>query len=137
MAKVNFKDCPWIRIEADGKVKILRQKLYTYLKENLHLKISGNGNMYLYDSGCYRLISNNELKALIKEYLPVQFRNNKDWEAVWREFTTDFPDIKEEDFNCDEKHIVFENGVLDISQKETTLQNIFILAKFRVTIHPD
>ena len=52
MAKVNFKDCPWIRIEADGKVKILRQKLYTYLKENLHLKISGNGIMYLYDSGC-------------------------------------------------------------------------------------
>ena len=93
MSKVNFKDCSWIRIEADGKVKILRQELYTYLKENLHLKISGNGNMYLYDSGCYRLISNNELKALIKEYLPVQFRNNKDWEAVWREFTTDFPDI--------------------------------------------
>ena len=124
MAKVNFRDCPWIRIEADGKVKILRQDLYTYLKENLHLKISGNGNMYLYDSGCYRLISNNELKALIKEYLPVQFRNNKDWEAVWREFTTDFPDIKEEDFNCDEKHIVFKNGVLDISQKETnTLEN--------------
>ena len=80
MSKVNFKDCSWIRIEADGKVKILRQELYTYLKENLHLKISGNGNMYLYDSGCYRLISNNELKALIKEYLPVQFRNNKDWE---------------------------------------------------------
>lgn len=94
MAKVNFKDCPWIRIEADGKVKILRQKLYTYLKENLHLKISGNGNMYLYDSGCYRLISNNELKALIKEYLPVQFRNNKDWEAVWRDLLLIFQTSK-------------------------------------------
>ena len=68
MKKFSLENSPWIRIEADGKVKILRQELYTYLKENLHLKISGNGNMYLYDSGCYRLISNNELKALIKEY---------------------------------------------------------------------
>ncbi len=77
MSKVNFKDCSWIRIEADGKVKILRQELYTYLKENLHLKISGNGNMYLYDSGCYRLISNNELKALIKSICLCNFVTTK------------------------------------------------------------
>ena len=41
MAKVNFKDCPWIRIEADGKVKILRQKLYTYLTEICTCTIQG------------------------------------------------------------------------------------------------
>lgn len=115
MEEMNFENCPWIRKEVDGRVKILRQELYTYLKENVYLKLSDTGNLYLYDAGCYRLISNNELKALIKEHLPVMFRNNKDWEAVWKEFITDFPDVKEEDFNNDESHVVFNNGVLDIN----------------------
>ena len=30
-------------------------------------------------------------------------RTNKDWEAVWKEFCTDSPDIRESDFNSDEK----------------------------------
>lgn len=50
--------------------------------------------------------------------MPVQCRTSKDWESVWKEFSTDFPDVKETDFNANENLVPFQNGVLDLSTGE-------------------
>lgn len=109
------KETPWIFTDDNSRVKILPQKLYAYMKEHLKLKITDKGNIFLYEDDVYRCLSQREFKAMIKEYLPVQYRKDKDWEAVWKEFSTDFPDVKESDFDSDETIVGFTNGVLHLN----------------------
>ena len=114
---ISFNDLPeWLYINKDGKLEVSRQTLYTYLKSNLKMKISDKGNIFLYESNVYRQLSVREFKSLIKEHIPVEIRTNHDWEAVWKEFSTDNPDVNETEFDSDENLIGFENGVLDLEK---------------------
>lgn len=89
---LNLNDLPeWLYINKDGKLEVSRQTLYTYLKSNLKMKISDKGNIFLYESNVYRQLSVREFKFIIKEHIPVEIRTNQDWEAVWKEFSTDMP----------------------------------------------
>ena len=108
----------WVNVDNNGKVTVRRQKLYSHLKETLKIKVTDKGNIYLKDGDIYKILLPREFKALIKEYLPVEYRTNKDWEAVYKEFITDFSDIKETDFDSDENIIGFENGVLHLDSGE-------------------
>lgn len=112
------KNCPWVYTDIEGRHRINRQQLYCYMKEHLKLKITNAGNIYLLNDNIYKLLSEREFKALIKEYLPIEYRNNKDWEAVWKEFATDFPDMKETEFNADENFVPFQNGILELASGE-------------------
>lgn len=112
---LNLNDLPeWLYINKEGKLEVSRQILYTYLKSNLKMKISDKGNIFLYESNVYRQLSVREFKFLIKDHIPVEIRTNHDWEAVWKEFSTDNPDVNETEFDSDENLIGFENGVLDL-----------------------
>ena len=115
---MNYKDNEWIFTDFNGQMRIDRQKLYSHLKENLKMLITDKDNYYLFEDGIYKQISQREIKALIKKNLPVQCRTSKDWESVWKEFSTDFPDVKETDFNANENLVPFQNGVLDLSTGE-------------------
>lgn len=106
----------WIYTDNSGRNHIDTQKLYLHLKENLNLKITDKGNVFLYNSNIYIPLSARDFKALIKEYLPIQYRESKHWESVWKEFMTDFPDVEETDFNSDENIVGFQNGVLELDK---------------------
>lgn len=108
----------WIYIGSNGEQKISRQRLYIHLKENLKLKITDKGNLFLYDDKIYKKLNVRDFKAMIKSYLPVEIRSETDWEAVWKEFCTDKADLKETDFDSDENIIGFENGVLELDSGE-------------------
>ena len=87
---MDLKNYPWIYKGFNGQISIDRQKLYCHMKEHLKLKITDTGNIYLLNNNIYKRLSEREFKALIKEYLPIEYRSNKDWESVWKEFSTDF-----------------------------------------------
>ena len=115
---MDIKNYSWIYRDFNGQIRIDRQKLYCHMKEHLKLKITEAGNIYLLNDNIYKRLSEREFKALIKEYLPVEYRNNKDWESVWKEFSTDFPDVKETDFNSNENLVPFQNGILELDSGE-------------------
>lgn len=119
MSNINntIKNSEWI-VDYSGKKTFLPQKLYLHFKYNLNLKITDTGNMFLYDGRIYNKISARETKALIKDYIPVEIRCNKDWEAVWKELCTDKPDMLESEFDSDENIIGFNNGVLNLKTGE-------------------
>ena len=115
---MNYVNNEWIYKDCSGQIKIDRQKLYCHMKEHLKLKITDAGNIYLLNDNIYKRLSEREFKALIKEYLPVEYRHDKDWVSVWKEFATDFPDVAETDFNSNENIVPFQNGILELDSGE-------------------
>lgn len=111
------KQYPWVYTDHDGRRRINRQQLYCHLKEHLKLMITDAGNIYLLNDNIYKKLSEREFKALIKEYLPVEYRHDKDWEAIWKEFLTDFPDAEETDFNSNENIVPFQNGIIELDSE--------------------
>ncbi len=105
---------PWVYTDHNGRHHINRQQLYCHMKEHLKLKITNAGNIYLLNDNIYKRLSEREFKAFMKEYLPIEYRSNKDWEAVWKEYSTDFPDVAETDFNSNENMVPFQNGILEL-----------------------
>lgn len=97
-----------------GEVVIHPQMLYEVAKSTGLFKVSNRGNIYYYNNGNYRLLRMSEFKAMIKDNLPVEYRNRKQWENVVEEFRTDHPDFDEDDLNNDENIINFYNGILDL-----------------------
>ena len=110
--KVNFKKAEWIYHDKNGIPFVHVQSLYMYLKNHYSIVITPTNN-YLYDNGVYERLTDIEFKAFIKQFIPVETRNKKQWEAVYDEFKTCFT-VSEESFNSDENIINFKNGILDL-----------------------
>lgn len=108
----------WIYIDHNGKVHIKSQSVYRHIKSAKNLVMTDKDNMYMQINGRYRQLSIAEQKAMIKAFMPVEYRNSKHIEAVFYEFHTDYPDVKEEDFNSNEAIINFQNGIYDIYTNE-------------------
>ena len=110
---------PWVCVNDEtGKVTIIPQKLYIYLKENFNFVLDVNGNIYRFDQTHYKKMSMSELRSFVKSFLPARYRTKKHWDAVIDELTSDFSGTREADFNSDENIIVFTNGVLDLTNGE-------------------
>ncbi len=70
---------------------------------------------YWYIGGCYRLISDDELKGFIKQYITAfdtTLLKMKDVNEVYNNLVTDRNFIKEQQLNADENIINFRNGIL-------------------------
>ena len=70
---------------------------------------------YWYINGCYRLISDDELKGFIKQYITAfdtTLLKMKDVNEVYNNLITDRNFIKEQQLNADENIINFRNGIL-------------------------
>lgn len=119
MTQLNLTDSdpPWISTERNS-VRINSQALYKYMKENTPYRISDRGNIFRYDGKVYCPVSDREFKATIKDMLPVDYRNRRDWSAVFNEYKTDHPDFSEVELDADEDLIGFANGVLKLSTME-------------------
>ena len=105
---------PWITKDGSGKPVILPQVLYMAMKAERNILVTDEGNLYIYNEGCYKPLRDNELIALIKDNLPVTLRNRRHWEDVRAEFKTDHADVKEDDFDGDENIVPFEHGVINL-----------------------
>lgn len=118
MNVTNLSNAPWVNHAGDGKITINTNTLYEYLRNNLLLKITNNRNFYLYEDNLWMKISSKEFKAMIKDYLPVQYRAWRHIDNVWKEFSTDHADMNEDDFNNNENIVGFENGVINLKTME-------------------
>ena len=121
----------WICTTPEGGIKILSQILYKNLKNDLKLKISDKGNYFLYRNGLYALVSERELKSIIKSHIPVELRKPKDWNTVWLEFCSDEPNVIENDFDSNENLVPFKNGVLELDSGKLVEYNEKMIAMFR------
>ena len=109
------KHCSWLSINSStGQVTVLPQELYRHLKDSKKLYVTDKGGIVTFCDGIYTRLSMQLLKAFIKDNLPIELRQKRHWEAVLEEFKTDFPDIREADFNDNERYVVLNNGVLDM-----------------------
>lgn len=119
MTEKEIMQSPWVFIGSDGLVKISTQRLYEYLRNQVHLMVTDSGNIYLYDgSGVWKQITANTCKGIIKSFLPVRYRTYKHWNMIFEEFVTDLSDVSGSDFNADENIINFRNGILDLRTLE-------------------
>lgn len=128
--KVDFDKASWIFTDEADKRHINTQKLYMHIKENYPIIITPISN-YIYNNGVYMSISETNFKAFIKEFIPVEIRKKKLWEAVYNEFITSFT-VSERSFNNDENIINFKNGVLKVDTNELLPHNKDILSTIQI-----
>lgn len=118
---------PWL-VEIDKekrKIDVDTQELFMYIKEHekiLRVKLGNSRGIILYhydtEKGYYKIWTESDCKAFIKGLIPVKIRRSSQWEAVWRELTTEYADTEESELNANENIINFENGILNIETEE-------------------
>lgn len=68
--------------------------------------------IYWYEDGYYKEISPNELKAKIKEFIPLDIRKPSFWEDTYKDLVSTDVFISYSDMNNEEEFINFKNGLL-------------------------
>lgn len=119
---------PWIikttSRDKDGEekttFKVIPMELAKYIRENSHyIFVRGQATeaqlMYAYVDGVYRLITEDELKGLIKEFIPYQFRKSRDINEVFFDIKTDNNFVDYEALNADESIINFKDGLFSLN----------------------
>lgn len=69
--------------------------------------------VYWYDNGYYKQLSTGEIKAMIKEYIPLEMRKPTVWEATYKDLISTNNFINHEQLNTEEHLINFKNGILN------------------------
>lgn len=121
----------WIKCEetkkrngdVEYKYSVLPMELAKYIKENLkYIFVRGAAVemplMYVYTNGYYKLVSDNEMKAFIKQYIPYQLRKSRDINEVYLDLITEMKFVNHEDLNSNEDIINFQDGILNIRTME-------------------
>lgn len=109
--------------------------LADYIRKNSHYIFVRNEafdsvRRYWYSDGCYRLVTDEELKGYIKSYITgfnITLLKMRDVEEIFRDLTTDRNFISENELNSDENIINFQNGLLylDTMELKTHTPDIF------------
>jgi len=90
--------------------------LLNHLRTEHSLCITDEGVLYAYvsEEGIFQKLNHQTLSALVKEHIPEEIRNVRETENLVKELSTDYPNIKDSDFNP-EHLVAFEDGtVLDV-----------------------
>ena len=80
-------------------------------------KASEQVNRFLYSDGVYKLISDDEFKGLIKNYITAYdetLLKMRDIKEVFQNLTTDLNFVDSSELNADENLVNFQNGLLDM-----------------------
>lgn len=101
-----------------GKKSINTSLLAEHIRAKAHyyiVKRQGSETffVYWYDSGYYKHLSSGEIKAKIKEYIPLEMRKPTIWEAVYKDLISTDNYVGYEQLNTEEHLINFKNGILD------------------------
>ncbi len=116
-------------IEETGQAYVSVPLLARYVRENLqYVLVRDNGKQallkYVYEDGCYRLYSSDMFLGAIKQYIADYdeelVKIGKVNEAL-QHITTDLCYVSQDDLNGDEDIINFRNGLLRVTETETTL----------------
>ena len=118
MVTIRMAIKPYIYIDDKGKTRVDLQRLTQYIKDTYYAKVSDKGNVFVYNDNYYTKLSTREMRGLIKELMPPETRYFKDWEAVSKEFEDSLTEVREDDFDNDEKRINFLNGILNLDTGE-------------------
>lgn len=97
--------------------------LSKYIRDHEHyafIENCGNrvANRYWYKDGCYRRVSDDQIKGIIKSYITKHIETAlkmHDVNEVFQDLVTDNSFHKESDMDADESIINFENGLLNIN----------------------
>lgn len=118
-----IKELSWLEyvINKDGEVKrkVNCPMLAQFIRENLHFIFvrdnAKSGIMrFFYINGYYKLVSDDEIKGLIKSCIPLEWQKTKDINEVLSLLYTDLKFISMDELNKDENIINFNNGVLHL-----------------------
>ena len=101
-----------------GKKSINTSLLAEHIRAEAHyyiVKRQGSETffVYWYDGGYYKHLSSGEIKAKIKEYIPLEMRKPTVWEAVYKDLISTDNYVGYEQLNTEEHLINFKNGILD------------------------
>jgi P4 family phage/plasmid primase-like protien len=119
---------PWIKTEYNEKKKSLTHKvlcteLAKHIRQNSNYIFVRNEATesifrYWYVDGCYKLISDNELKGYIKNFIPEPLQRIADIKEVFELLIYDLKFVSMDELNNDENIINFENGLLHLDTME-------------------
>lgn len=96
---------------------IRRNSNYIFVRD----KATDFARCYWYENGYYKIISDNELKGIIKKHITdfdITLLDMKDVLEVFKDLTTDRCFVNEDELNADENVINFRNGLLYLDTLE-------------------
>ena len=88
---------------------------FKFVKDSL----LGSVMIYVYEHGVYNIVSENEFKGYLKNYIPSPARKSKDIDEVFKLLLMENSFyIENSDLNADYNYINFKNGLLNLSTME-------------------
>lgn len=104
-------------------VKISCPKLADFIRNNIpYFFVRNNAKSgilrYFYLEGYYKLVSDEEVKGIIKAFIPLSLQRVKDIVEVFKLLETDLKFVPIDKLNTDQNIINFENGILDLNTGE-------------------
>ncbi|QEH69302.1 phage/plasmid primase, P4 family [Cellulosilyticum sp. ST5] len=100
-----------------GNATVNTSLLAEYIRANSHyyiVKKQGSETffIYWYDGGYYKQMSAGEVKAMIKEFIPMELRRPTVWEDTYKDLISTKNFISFEQLNSHDHFINFKNGIL-------------------------
>ncbi len=100
--------------------------LAEFIRHNSHYifvrdKAADYARCYWYENGCYNFISEQELKGIIKKYITdfdLTLLKMRDVIEIFNDLMSDRRFVSEDELNCDENIINFQNGLLYLDTLE-------------------
>lgn len=110
-------------MEEKIEVKISCPKLADFIRNNIpHFFVRNNAKggilRYFYLEGYYKLVSDEEVKGIIKAFIPLNLQRVKDIIEVFKLLETDLKFITIDKLNANQDIINFQNGILELSTGE-------------------
>lgn len=104
-----------------GNATVNTSLLAEYIRANSHyyiVKKQGSETffVYWYDNGYYKQMSAGEVKAMIKEFIPIELRRPAVWEDTYKDLTSTKNFISFEQLNSYDHLINFKNGIFDTKE---------------------
>jgi|GEM_PF-215077 len=117
--------------------KILCPQLAQFIRNNFNyifVRNNAKGGIlrYFYLNGYYKLVSDDEIKGLIKSCIPLELQKVKDIKEVLDLLYTDLNFVSIERLNADENIINFENGILELDTGELKPHSPSYLSTIRI-----
>lgn len=94
--------------------------------------------VYFYINGVYRACNKNDIKAVIKEYIPISLQTDNCLNNVFNLIIASNDHVtKIEEIDKDERYINFKNGLYDIESRKLVPHNPEILTSFQCDFNYD
>lgn len=116
--KFNPYSAPYLVPNKHGKLVVNTSLLAEYIRNNSYyyiVKKQGSETffIYWYEEGYYKHMSAGEVKAKIKEYIPLEIRRPTVWEDTYKDLVSTNNFISYDQLNTYEHLINFKNGISD------------------------